>query len=849
VTPLSLNQQGELSMSKQSEPLGITIDNRQLQAKQGMTILQAAEKHDIYIPTLCAHKDLTAFGGCRMCIVEVEGMRGFPTSCTTPIQEGMIVRTQTSQVNAIRTEILQLILSEHPVSCLICDESEECKKYNVTTRKVGVTTGCRYCPNDNQCELHDVAEKLGIKEIGYPILYRNMPVEKDDPFFDRDYNLCILCGRCVRMCQEIRTAGTLAFKKRGHLTTIGPAYDRTHLEAGCEFCGACVSVCPTGALSEKTKKWEGKADREQTTTCAFCGIGCQVRLQIKGDEIIGSLPADDPLVNNGQLCVKGRFCVTETVNDYRRLKRPYKTVGITKVDIPFDEAIDIAAQKLSECPPEDFGMIVSPNCTNEDLYVAQKFARAAMGSNNIDTSARIFYGPSFNSYINLIRKAVPLSTLRKSSIILCIGLDTRFARSVAGVELRIATRRGAKLITINSHEHNLSLIADKKLYPSPEEMLDLLGKLVTAAQNGNHASTDNDEIDSISLMLKEADSPVILIGPDLLNQPDSPSILDMIAGLAKNINAGILPLPAHNNLLGSMLLGAYPELLPGGMGYHTIENLQKLRELWNLNIPDTQNQWDSISNDPNSKRKVLYLIGEAPFDKRPSCDFLIYQNIFHPPSAYAADIVFPSAAFTEIDGSFINGEGRIQKVMKGVNPPGEAKADWEIICQIARKMGKSGFEFATADEIRNEIANFVEGFKESNFGSRMPLSNLIDVKMNIPAIKLPLVNFDQYPFKFDLSLIEHAYRGYPLTNWVSGLKSLYVEGVLNINPDDAKNLGISAGDNVIVSSTNFEKTWPANIFDGQQQGRVSVTLPMNESPGFMPQQVNLSAQPGRKSNV
>jgi formate dehydrogenase (NADP+) alpha subunit len=165
-------------MSRQPDPVTISIDNRQLQVDAGMTILQAAEKHDIYIPTLCAHKDLTPFGGCRLCIVEVEGMRGFPTSCTTPVQEGMIIRTQTTQVQGIRTEILQLILSEHPVSCLICDEADECKKYNGTIRKVGVTTGCRYCQNDGQCELHEVAERLGIKEIGYPILYRNLRVEK-----------------------------------------------------------------------------------------------------------------------------------------------------------------------------------------------------------------------------------------------------------------------------------------------------------------------------------------------------------------------------------------------------------------------------------------------------------------------------------------------------------------------------------------------------------------------------------------------------------------------------------------------------------------------------------------------
>ena len=162
----------------------------------------------------------------------------------------------------------------------------------------GVTTGCRYCPNDSQCELQEVAESDGRRpSIDYPVYYRNLPVEKDDPFYDRDYNLCILCGRCVRMCQEVRTANALAFKHRGRQTIIGPAFSRTHLEAGCEFCGACVAVCPTGTLREKARAWEGKPDREETTTCSFCGVGCQLRLLVKGDRVIGSLPADDPLVN------------------------------------------------------------------------------------------------------------------------------------------------------------------------------------------------------------------------------------------------------------------------------------------------------------------------------------------------------------------------------------------------------------------------------------------------------------------------------------------------------------------------------------------------------------------------
>ena len=222
---------------------------------------------------------------------------------------------------------MELLLSEHPSSCLVCDEKDECKDYSSTIRKAGVTTGCRYCPNDGQCEVQDVVEKVGVTEINFPIHYRNLRVEKEDPFYDRDYNLCILCGRCVRMCQEVRGVNALAFKLRGRVTLVGPALIGLTWTRGCEFCGACVSVCPTGALAEKTRKWDGKPEREQPTTCGLCGVGRQIRVLAKDDEVIGSLPADDATGPIGQLCVKGRFCIPELVTNHERLGQPYRAVG------------------------------------------------------------------------------------------------------------------------------------------------------------------------------------------------------------------------------------------------------------------------------------------------------------------------------------------------------------------------------------------------------------------------------------------------------------------------------------------------------------------------------------------
>ncbi len=820
-------------MSQRPETVTIEINNKKYQVNRGLTILEAAEQNHIYIPTLCAHKELTPFGGCRMCIVEVEKMRGFPTACTTPVEDGMVIRTHTAQVQAERTEILRLILSEHPASCLICDERDECAEYSGTIRKAGVTTGCRYCPNDGQCELGEVARQMGITEIGYPIYYRHLPVKKDDPFFDRDYNLCILCGRCVRMCQEIRTASTLTFKQRGRHVVIGPAYERTHLEAGCEFCGACVSVCPTGALSEKARKWKGKPETEVTTTCSFCGVGCQIRLLVKAGEVIGSLPADDPLVNNGQLCVKGRFCIAEPVNTHRRVKKPCLISNGATRPLSWEEAVEMAADRLSRTPPAKFRMCLSPNLSNEDLYIAQKFGRVVIGSNNIDTSARKHFGPGFGDYLNLLGAAVPLSYLRQTSAILCIGLDTRFSRSVVGVELRKAIKHGAKLFTINPWPHNLTLISHAWLQPAPgmttRSIRDLVAMTSPSGRRPKASRKTRDPEDKtgqIAAALGRAETCAILVGSDVMDHEDKPALLENISRLAKNIHAGILPLPVHNNLVGSVLMGAYPELLPGGFSSADKEMREKIEQMWKTHLPAFSSRGNIGRQSPKGKRGVLYLAGETDPGEGPPADFVIYQNLYPPGPDTAADLILPTAAFTESDGSFINGEGRVQRVRKAVEPPDEALPDWQIFCHIARKMGVDGFDFPSVADIHAEIADLVDRFGDFESPARDAAPMVIAGKVRDPAHKATGAKKAPraYPFRLYTSVVEHSYRGVPLSLWAEGLKELPLEGRLDINPDDAGKANISTGDIVVVTSSEFERRWPARIVSGQPRRAVRIAV-------------------------
>lgn len=764
----------------------------------------------------------------------------------TPVQEGMVIRTHTAQLQAVRGETLRLILSEHPCSCLICDEKDECKKNVTTIRKAGITTGCRYCPNDGQCELQEVVEKIGVTEVDYPVYYRHLNVKKDDPFFDRDYNLCIFCGRCVRMCQEVRAANTLAFTRRGRHTVIGPAYDRRHLEAGCEFCGACVSVCPTGALYEKTRKWDGPPDGEQITHCPLCGVGCALRLLTKGGRIMGSLPAGDHETNEGQLCVKGRFCVTELAGSHERLKKPYRREENTNVEISWDQAVQTAAEILSACPPDRFGLIVSADCSNEDLYVAQKFARVVMRSHNVDTSARSVYRSGFTAYLNLMRTAVPLSSVREASTVVCIGLDTRFGASVVGVAVREAIRKGAKVITLHPRDHNLALIANKWIQPLPGRELAVLNSLVWLTQKetaGNappgseekHGCADQD-LEDLAEMLGETSNKVILVGSEYVSHRNSSQILGTIARLAQNTGSGVLPVVAQSNLVGSVLMGAYPDLLPGAFSSQDTSRLGELGKAWGTSLAHLPSVGPSEAARQDYQRRALYLIGAVPSHAELSAEFSIFQNIYPPPAHFRADLVLPAAAFSEVDGTLSHVDGSTLLIRQAVSPPGEALPDWEILCRIARAMGFKGFDFASPGEVHQEVSSLVKGSMNFRSAHHLPLSlDREDPDMISPTVSSKSAEMaEELPFILTSSISEHTYRGFPISARVDGARELFPDATVEISREDAAEAGLSQDDNVLVISPAFEIALRARIVPNQAKGRLHVSVAAGGLPGSGP---------------
>lgn len=367
----------------------LTINGKEVKTRQGATILEAAREADIYIPTLCYHPSLAPYGGCRMCIVEVEKMRGLPPSCTTPATDGMVVHTETPQLQELRRNILELILTEHPHACLTCWRKSRCHPWEICLRNAAVTERCVLCSKNYRCELQQVSDYVGIKEVRLPYSYRNLPIERDSPFFDRDYNLCILCGRCVRVCQEIRGRGAIAFTYRGSQALVGTAFGITLKEAGSEFCGACVDACPTGALMDRSNKYIVEPDRTVTTTCIYCGVGCSLKMEIKGEKIVRVIPDPEGVVNKGQACVKGRFGIPEVVHHPSRLSQPLVRKNGKLEEASWEEALNVVAEGLGKYRGDQVAVLASAKCTNEDNYVLQKFARTVLATNNVDHCARL----------------------------------------------------------------------------------------------------------------------------------------------------------------------------------------------------------------------------------------------------------------------------------------------------------------------------------------------------------------------------------------------------------------------------------------------------------------------------
>jgi len=723
--------------NKSNDKIKIYINNEVFYTSPDRSILEACLENNIFIPNLCYDPRLKSQGACRLCVVEVEGMPEAVASCVTKVKEGMKIKTNTPHIKELVKTNLELIISDHPMDCMTCES----------------------CGN---CMLQDLAYMYNIKDVPYRGETHQKKVLEDNPFILRDNEKCILCGRCIRMCDDIVGANAIGYAGRGFECEIVPAFEQSLKETDCVLCGNCISTCPVGAL--QAKPYIGKARIWETTKvqtiCPYCGVGCVIDLHIKNNKIVNVTSEAGSHVNNGNLCVKGRFGL-DFVSSSERLDSPMiKTASGEFKKVGWEKAIKTVSDRLlaikSKYGPDSIAVLSSAKCTNEENFLMSKFARAVIGTNNIDHCARLCHASTVTGLIPTFGSGAmtnSIEDIKYADAAVVIGSNTTETHPVIGYEIiRCIQENGLKLIVIDPREIPITKYATVHLKQKPgSDIAVILGIMKLIYEQGLH---DKNFIDNRTEYFDEfikcflsytpekvakisgVDSQDLIEAANIYGSAKSASIfyamgitqhtcgtdnvialadLALLTGNIGRKGTGVNPLRGQNNVQGACDVGALPDLLSG---YQDVEN-DNLRlnfeKKWSRTLPSKKGiTVTEIIEGVNSGRiKAIYVMGENLMLSDPDLlhvaaslkklEFLVVQDIFLTETGEFADVILAGACFAEKDGTFTNTDRRVQRVRKAVNPPGNAIPDWKIICMLSDSMGYS-MNYDHPSEIMDEVA-------------------------------------------------------------------------------------------------------------------------------------------------
>jgi formate dehydrogenase major subunit len=867
--------------------VSLTIDGQAITVPEGTSLMRAASLMGTAIPKLCATDNVASFGSCRLCLVEIDGRNGYPASCTTPVAEGMTVRTQTERLRQLRKGVMELYISDHPLDCLTCAANGD-------------------------CELQDQAGAVGLRDVRYGYdgaTNMGQPKDHSNPYFDFDPSKCIVCSRCVRACDEVQGTFALTIQGRGFDSGVAPSQNQDFLSSECVSCGACVQACPTAALVEKKVVEIGTPDRAVVTTCAYCGVGCTFRAEMRGEELVRMVPWKDGKANRGHSCVKGRFAWGYAKHQDRILNpmiresvdQPWREVG-------WDEAIQYAASEFRRIQAKygarAVGGITSSRCTNEETFLVQKLIRQGFGNNNVDTCARVCHSPTgygLKTTFGTSAGTQDFDSVMQSDVILVIGANPTDGHPVFASRMKRRLRQNARLIVIDPRKidlvHSPHIDADYHLPLRPGTnvaMLTALAHVIVTEGLANEAFVrarcDWDEYQDWAEFVSQPErSPeaiealtgvpaadvrgaarlyatggnaAIYYGLGVTEHSQGSSTVMAIANLAMatgNVGregVGVNPLRGQNNVQGACDMGSFPHEFSGYRHVSDDATRKLFENAWGvaldkepgLRIP---NMLDAATD---GTFKALFVQGEDILQSDPNThhvaaglaamECVVVQDLFLNETANYAHIFLPGSTFLEKDGTFTNAERRIQRVRKVMNPA-NGYADWEIVQLVANAMDL-GWTYTHPSQIMDEIAKLTPTFANVSYDALEQHGSLQWPANEAAPEGTPTMHLDGFVRgkgkfvvtdyvptdektgpRFPLLLT----TGRILSHYNVGAQTRRTENVawhhedrLEIHPSDAENRGVKEGDWVSLKSRAGETTLRALITERVAPGVVYTTF-------------------------
>ena len=851
----------------------VTVDQSPVEVPEGATVLDAVNRLGIALPQLCKDPDRAPLGACRTCLVHVEGQRGMPAACHLPARDGMVVSTVHPEAVRARRAVLDLTLSMLTPSAA----------------------------RDGFGQLGAAAARHELPRPGHAA-HHQFETDASKSFFVLDREACILCGRCTVACGDVQHIGAISLAGRGHDARVGVFGDGTMASSVCTSCGQCVATCPTGAL--RTKETPSPIVKEVETTCPYCGVGCGITLRVRADGRL-SIMADDVPANSssrGTLCVKGRFA-TGFVHSPDRITTPLIKRDGRWDEASWDEALDAAADGLARNRGH-FGALASAKATNEDGFVIQKLTRVVMGTNNVDHCTRLCHSPSVEAMLVSMGSGATSNSYQdyeEAGCLMVVGADASANHPVIAIRFRHAVARGARLIVVNPKRVELCDQADLWIRQQPGTDVALFNAMARVILDEGLADLDfirsrtegfDDWVRSLAPYTLEHAEKVTGVAREDIAQaarwyarpPFAGSCLIWGMGITQHINgtanahavlnlslaagqmgfpgSGISPLRGQNNVQGCGDAGCIPTNLPGYAGYGA-GDLDRFERAWGVRPPGEQGLvvTEMVEGCLDGRVRAMYVVGENPLLSEPDLhhaekaiqqlDFLVVQDLFMHETVEHAHVFLPAAAFAEKDGTFTNSERRVQRIRQAIEPPGQARPDWWIACELAKRTARrlgtrvTGFDYQHPSEIFDEMASLwpnVRGMSYARleggglqwpcpspehpgtrylYGESFPRGKgrFVPVAQTATAAELP---DPDYPFLLNTGRLLYHWHGGTMTRRVQGLLELAPRLEVAVHPSDARRLGVGDGAALRVVSRRGELTAYARLTEAVRPGAVFV---------------------------